>query len=78
MGNRPLPRVLLRLEGLTVLVAALALYFDRGYAWWVLLVLALAPDVSIVGYLASVRVGAVTYDALHTRTSSACSRPRTG
>jgi Domain of unknown function (DUF4260) len=61
-----LPSTLLRLEGLALLAAALALYFDAGYGWPLLVVLALAPDLSMLGYLAGPRVGAVTYDAAHT------------
>jgi hypothetical protein len=57
---------LLRAEGLAVLVAALALYFDSGYGWLLLVVLALAPDLSMAGYLAGPRVGAIAYDAAHT------------
>ena len=55
----------LRAEGLAVLAAALVLYFDAGYGWALLLVLALAPDLSMLGYLAGARVGAVAYDAAH-------------
>jgi hypothetical protein len=65
MVNR-LPSVLLRLEGLALVAAALTLYFDRGYGWVLLVVLVLAPDVSMLGYLAGPRVGAVTYDTVHT------------
>ena len=61
-----LPRVLLRLEGAAVAVAALVLYFDGGHPWWLLVVLALAPDLSIAGYAAGLRVGAATYDVAHT------------
>ena len=61
-----LPRVLLHAEGAAVAIAAVALYFDAGFTWWVLLVLALAPDVSVVGYLGGPRVGAAAYDAAHT------------
>jgi hypothetical protein len=57
---------LLRAEGLAVLVAALALYFDSGYGWLLLVVLALAPDLSMAGYLAGPRAGAIAYDAAHT------------
>ena len=60
------PSVLLRLEGAVVLAAALALYFDAGFGWLLLLVLFLAPDLSAVGYLAGPRVGAATYDVAHT------------
>ena len=60
------PRVLLRAEGLAVAVAAVALYFHAGYPWWLLVVLVLAPDLSMVGYLAGPNVGAMAYDAAHT------------
>jgi hypothetical protein len=60
------PRVLLRAEGLAVAVAAIALYFHAGYPWWLLVALALAPDLSAVGYLAGPNIGAMTYDAAHT------------
>jgi hypothetical protein len=61
-----LPRVLLRAEGLAVAVAAVALYFHADYPWWLLVVLVLAPDLSMVGYLAGPTVGAAAYDAAHT------------
>jgi hypothetical protein len=61
-----LPASLLRLEGLAVAVGALVLYFDEGYGWLLLLVLALAPDLSALGYLAGSRVGALSYDVVHT------------
>jgi Domain of unknown function (DUF4260) len=41
-----LPAALLRLEGLVVLGAALALYVDGAYAIWALIVFFLAPDLS--------------------------------
>jgi len=52
-----LPRVLLHAEGAAVAVAAIALYFDAGYPWWLLVALALAPDLSMVGYLAGSTIG---------------------
>lgn len=57
---------LLRAEGLAVFLAATAAYVALGGAWWLYLVLAFAPDVGMVGYLASPTVGARTYNALHT------------
>jgi hypothetical protein len=62
----PLPRVFLRLEGLAVLVAALVLYFHQDFGWVLLVVLALAPDLAVVGYLFGPRAGALSYDVLHT------------
>jgi hypothetical protein len=61
-----LPRRLLHLEGLAVLVGALVLYFDAGYGWLLLVVLVLAPDLSMLGYLGGPAAGALTYDAVHT------------
>ena len=34
--------------------------------WWLLVALALAPDFSMVGYLAGSTIGAAAYDAAHT------------
>ena len=55
----------LRLEGLAVGVAAIAIYLDQGYGWIPLVVLWLAPDLGALGYLAGNRVGAITYDLTH-------------
>jgi Domain of unknown function (DUF4260) len=61
-----LPALLLRLEGLTVLVCALAVYFDQRLGWLPLVLLALAPDVSLIAFVSGPRVGAVVYDVVHT------------
>src|SRR5215218_4394763 len=61
-----LPRYLLRAEGAAVAGAAVALYFTEGYAWWLLVALALAPDLAMLGYLGGRRAGAACYDAAHT------------
>jgi hypothetical protein len=60
------PRVLLRVEGCAVAVTAIVLYFDADYPWWLLAALVLVPDLSMVGYLAGLSIGAVVYDAAHT------------
>lgn len=60
------PRVILRVEGLAVFVAALAVYFRwLNGPLWMLVLLALAPDLSMVGYLAGPRVGAIVYNVIH-------------
>jgi len=60
-----LPRVAARLEGVFVFGAALALYLHLGYGWVPLIVLALAPDLSMLGYLGGDRIGALSYDVAH-------------
>ncbi len=59
-------RALLRLEGGAGLVLAIATYFAEGGNPWLLVPLVVAVDVSMVGYLANARLGAITYNALHT------------
>ena len=61
-----LPRILLRAEGVAVAAAAIALYFHADHPWWLLVALALAPDIALVAFAAGPRVGAVAYDAAHT------------
>jgi hypothetical protein len=63
------PRTYLRLEGVAVFVGALAVYFALGGPWWLLVVLALAPDLAMVGYLAGPTVGALSYNTAHSSDS---------
>jgi len=55
----------IRLEWAAVAVAALLFYGSTGMSWWLLVLLILAPDLSMLGYLAGPRVGAIAYNALH-------------
>jgi Domain of unknown function (DUF4260) len=57
---------LLRLEGLALFAAMVALYSTRGGPWWLFVVLFLAPDLSFAAYLAGSRIGALAYNAVHT------------
>jgi hypothetical protein len=58
-------RILLRLEGLAVLAAAVAAYMHLGAGWGVFAMLFLLPDLSFLGYLAGSRAGAIAYNAAH-------------
>ncbi|MFP4591227.1 MAG: DUF4260 domain-containing protein [Halobacteriales archaeon] len=60
------PIHLLRLEGVAVLLGGLVGYLVTDAPLWLLLVLALAPDVSMVGYLGGARLGSWTYNLAHT------------
>jgi hypothetical protein len=60
------PKLLLHLEGLTVLVTAIALYWQIGGSWPLFALLLLAPDLGMLGYLHSTRLGALTYNIVHT------------
>jgi hypothetical protein len=59
------PAVMLRIEGATLLAASVILYGVNGGSWWLFALLLLAPDVSMLGYLAGPRVGAAAYNAFH-------------
>jgi hypothetical protein len=56
---------LLRLEWIGVGVAAIVAYVAAGGSWTLFLVLILAPDLSMMGYLAGPRIGAIAYNAFH-------------
>jgi hypothetical protein len=60
------PRLLLRLEGFVLLVAAVVAYQLIGGSWLRFGLLLLVPDVGLAGYAANPRVGAAAYNALHT------------
>lgn len=59
-------RLILRLEGAALLVAAMVAYGSTGQAWWLLAILFLAPDIAIAAYLAGPRIGALGYNLAHT------------
>ena len=56
----------LRLEGLAVLAGAAAVYHDLGGPLWLFVVLFLAPDLSMLAYLAGPRTGSLAYNLVHT------------
>lgn len=58
-------KTLLKLEELFLLGFALFLFsgLDYGWGWYALLFL--APDLSMIGYLANPRLGAWTYNLIH-------------
>jgi hypothetical protein len=60
-----LPAAMLRGEGATMLAGSVLLYWTGGGSWWLFALLLLAPDLSMLGYLAGPRVGAVAYNVFH-------------
>lgn len=58
-------RTWLRLEGAAVLLAALVAYHACELRWGLFALLFLAPDLSMLGYLAGPRAGAWTYNLAH-------------
>ena len=60
------PATLLRVEGVALLVLSVLLYRVNGGGWLMFGVLLLAPDLSMLGYLAGPQVGAAIYNTFHT------------
>lgn len=60
------PKLLLRLEGLAVLVTAVTGYIAIDGSWPMFAALILVPDIGLIGYLVDARTGATSYNALHT------------
>jgi len=55
----------LRLEGLVTAAVTAVLYARTGASWWLFAALWLAPDLSMLGYLAGPCRGARVYNAIH-------------
>lgn len=60
------PLLLVRMEGAAIAAAAVVAYAHTGHSWWMFAALFLAPDASMLGYLANPRAGAAVYNAAHT------------
>ena len=60
------PGVLLRLEGVLLLLASLLAYHQLSGNWILFALLLLVPDIFMLGYLLNVRIGAVIYNIGHT------------
>lgn len=60
------PRYLLRAEGAVVFALATAGFYWLEGPLWLYLLLILAPDLSMVGYLRGPAVGSTVYNVVHT------------
>lgn len=66
MNDLTSPRLLLKVEGLLLLLVAMLMYRELGASWWMFALLFLVPDVSMVGYFSGAALGALTYNVVHT------------
>jgi hypothetical protein len=58
-------RMWLRAEGLAAFALSLLVYWRLGGSWWLFVALFLVPDLSMLGYLISGRVGGLAYNIVH-------------
>ena len=56
---------ILKLEELAMLAISIYGLYVLNAPWWCYLLLALGPDISMVGYLAGNKVGAASYNLFH-------------
>ena len=49
-----------------MLILAVILYAKIGKSWWLFAILFLAPDLSLIGYLADAQIGSIIYNVAHT------------
>jgi hypothetical protein len=59
-----MPRLLLRIEGAALALAAVFMFHRLGGNWW-WFALILVPDIGLAAYLIGTRPGAIAYNALH-------------
>lgn len=55
----------LKLEELAQFVFGIFLFTQLSFAWWWFLMLILAPDIGMIGYLINPKVGALLYNLFH-------------
>ncbi|RXT05378.1 DUF4260 domain-containing protein [Ammoniphilus sp. CFH 90114] len=59
-------KLLLKLEGLTVVITCIYFYAHHDYSWLTFFLLLLVPDLSMLGYLFGKNAGAIAYNIFHT------------
>lgn len=58
-------KLLLRVEGLALFIAAVFAYHWLGGSWWMFAALILVPDLSFIGYAFGPKIGSIAYNAFH-------------
>ena len=56
---------IIRLEEMAMLAMSIAALYSFNVAWWFYLLMALGPDISLLGYLAGNKTGAFIYNLAH-------------
>jgi hypothetical protein len=62
------PAILLHIEEALLLTLTVFAYQHLHYSWLLFAILFLTPDLSMLGYLVNPRLGAATYNLVHTLT----------
>ena len=62
------PKLLLRVEGATILASTIWAYSQTEASWWLFAGGLLLPDLGMLGFLSNSVVGSATYNSFHTET----------
>jgi hypothetical protein len=56
---------IIKLEELAMLVISVYALYQFGVTWWWYLLILIGPDISMLGFLAGNKVGAISYNLFH-------------
>jgi hypothetical protein len=59
------PQIFLRVDGFLLFIASLLLFSSIRQSWWLVPLLLFVPDIFMVGYAKSTKVGALIYNTGH-------------
>lgn len=59
-------KLILHIEGFMVLVISIYFYAMNGFSWWLFFLLLFIPDLWMIGYAFSKKIGAIIYNMVHT------------
>lgn len=59
-------KLFIHIEGLVVFITSLYFYAQVGISWWILFLLLLVPDLSMLGYIVNNKIGSYIYNVFHT------------
>ncbi len=55
----------LKLEEFGMFIFSFLMFYNLDVSWWWFIILILTPDISMVGYIWGVRIGALIYNLFH-------------
>lgn len=58
-------KLVIKLEEVMMFTLGIFMFGLLGYQWWWFLVLILAPDIGMIGYLFGNKIGAISYNLFH-------------
>lgn len=65
------PKIVLRIEGMVLFAASIALFAAQGQQWWLYPALLLVPDIFMLGYLRNSKLGSIIYNLGHSYPATA-------